>query len=76
MDVHDKWGEEMKTLLICIFVIGVSVFLIGAGIGIAWMVIQDTALGRAIDEIMAERIERWKERASDDEPSRRITKNV
>ena len=50
----------MKTLLICIFVIGVSVFLIGAGIGIAWMVIEDTALGRAIDEAVYEHIERWK----------------
>lgn len=60
MDVSDKWGEEMKTLLICIFVIGVSVFFIGAGIGIAWMVIEDTALGRAIDEAVAEYIERVK----------------
>jgi len=58
--VSDKWGEEMKTLLICIFVIGVSVLFIGAGIGIAWMVIEDTALGRAIDEAVAEYIERVK----------------
>ena len=65
MDVHDKWGEEMKTLLICIFVIGVSVFLIGAGIGIAWMVIQDTTLGRAIDEAVDEHIERWKHGETD-----------
>ena len=54
MDVHNKWGEKMKTLLICIFVIGVSVFFIGAGIGIAWMAIEDTALGRAIDEAVGE----------------------
>ena len=60
MGVYDKWGEEMKTLLICIFVIGVSVFFIGAGIGIAWMVIEDTALGMAIDEAVAEYIERVK----------------
>lgn len=60
MGVSDKWGEEMKTLLICIFVIGVSVFFIGAGIGIVWMVIEDTALGRAIDEVVYEHIERWK----------------
>ena len=50
-------GEK---ILICIFVVGVTAFFIGAGIAIAWMVIEDTALGRAIDEIMAERIERWK----------------
>ena len=65
MGVPDKWGEEMKTLLICIFVIGVSVFLIGAGIGIAWMVIEDTALGRAIDEAVDEHIERWKHGETD-----------
>ena len=65
MDVHDKWGEEMKTLLICIFVIGVSVFLIGAGIGIAWMVIEDTALGKAIDEAVGKHIERWKHGETD-----------
>lgn len=57
-------GEK---ILLCIFVLGLTVFLIGAGVAIAWTVIEDTALGRAIDEIMEERIERWKERASDDE---------
>lgn len=50
-------GEK---ILLCIFILGVAVFFIGAGIAIAWMVIEDTALGRAIDEIMEERIERWK----------------
>ena len=40
------------------FIIGVTVFFIGAGIAIAWMVIEDTALGRAIDEMMEECIER------------------
>lgn len=44
------------------FIIGVTVFLIGAGIAIAWMVIENTALGRAIDEMMEERIERWRSR--------------
>ena len=55
MDVGEK-------ILLCIFVLGLTVFLIGAGIALVWMVIEDTALGRAIDEIMEERIERWKER--------------
>lgn len=50
-------GEK---ILLCIFILGITVFFIGAGIAIAWMVIEDTAFGRAIDEIMAERIERWK----------------
>ena len=63
--MSDKWGEEMKTLLICIFVIGVSVFFIGVGIGIAWMVIEDTALGMAIDEAVAEYIERVKHGKND-----------
>lgn len=62
-------GEK---ILICIFVVGVTVFFIGAGIAIVWMVIEDTALGRAIDEIMEERIERWKGMVSDaDNRSRR-----
>ena len=51
-------GEKV---LLCIFILGVAVFFIGAGIAIAWMVIEDTALGRAIDEIVDERIERWRE---------------
>ena len=42
------------------FIIGATVFFIGAGIVIAWMVIEDTALGRAIDEMMEECIERWR----------------
>ena len=49
-------------ILICIFVVGVTVFFIGAGVAIGWMTIEDTALGRAIDEIMEECVERWKER--------------
>lgn len=49
-------GEKV---LLCIFILGVAVFFIGAGIAIAWMVIEDTALGRMIDEIVEERIERW-----------------
>ena len=53
-------GEK---ILLCLFVLGLIVFLIGAGIAIVWMAIEDTALGRAIDEIMEERIERWKERS-------------
>ena len=52
-------GEKV---LLCIFILGVAVFFIGAGIAIAWMVLEDTALGRAIDEIMEERIQRWKEK--------------
>lgn len=50
-------GEKF---LLCGFIIGVTVFFIGAGIAIAWMVIEDTALGRAIDEMMEERIEKWR----------------
>ena len=50
-------GEK---ILFCIFVIGLTIFLTGAGLAIAWMVLEDTALGRAIDEIMAEHIERWR----------------
>ena len=42
------------------FIIGVTIFFIGAGIAILWMVLEDTALGRAIDEMMEERLERWK----------------
>ena len=52
--------STIETILLCIFVIGVSLFFIGAGIAIAWMVIEDTSLGRAIDEIVEEKIERWK----------------
>ena len=50
----------MGKILSCIFVLGVAIFFIGAGIAIAWMVIEDTALGRAIDEMIEERIENWK----------------
>ena len=50
-------GEK---ILLCIFVIGLTIFLTGAGLAIAWMVLEDTALGRAIDEIVAEHIERWR----------------
>ena len=52
--------STIETILVCIFVIGVSLFFAGAGIGILWMVIEDTSLGRAIDEIVEEKIERWK----------------
>ena len=56
-----KRGRSMiNTILICIAVLGISIFFAGAGIGILWMVIEDTSLGRAIDEVMEERIERWK----------------
>jgi len=44
----------INTILICVFVLGVTVFFIGAGIAIAWMVIEDSALGRAIDEHVQE----------------------
>lgn len=44
----------INTILICVFVLGVTVFFIGAGIAIAWMVIEDSALGRAIDEYVQE----------------------
>lgn len=47
-------------ILSCIYAIGITIFFIGAGLAIAWMVIEDTALGRAIDEIVAEHIERWR----------------
>ena len=52
-------GEKV---LLCGFIIGVTIFFIGAGIAIAWMVLEDTALGRAIDEMIEERIERWRSR--------------
>lgn len=52
--------DMINTILICTAVLGVSIFFAGAGIGILWMVIEDTSLGRAIDEIMEEKIERWK----------------
>ena len=44
----------IETILFCIFAIGISLFAIGAGIAIAWMVIEDSALGRAIDEYVQE----------------------
>ena len=52
-------GEKV---LLCGFIIGMTIFCIGAGIAIAWMVLEDTALGRAIDEMIEERIERWRSR--------------
>ena len=52
-------GEKV---LVCGFIIGVTIFFIGAGIAIAWMVIEDTALGRAIDEMVEESIDRWRSR--------------
>ena len=55
-----RGGNMINTILICTAVLGVSIFFAGAGIGILWMVIEDTALGRAIDEIVEEKIERWK----------------
>lgn len=55
-------GEKV---LLSVFILGVSIFFIGAGIAIAWMVIEDTALGRAIDEIVAEHIERWRHGKTD-----------
>ena len=55
----------INTILICIAVLGVSIFFAGAGIAIAWMVIEGTSLGRAIDEIVEEKIERWKHGKAD-----------
>ena len=55
----------INTILICVFVLGVSIFFAGAGIAIAWMVIEDTSLGRAIDEAVGEWIERWRHGRSD-----------
>lgn len=57
--------STIETILVCIFVIGFTIFFIGAGIAIAWMVIEDTSLGRAIDEVMGEWIERWRHGRSD-----------
>lgn len=54
-----------EKILLCVFIIGVTIFFIGAGIGILWMIIEDTVIGRAIDEIVGERIERWKNERSD-----------
>ena len=55
-----KRKNMINTILICVAVLGVSIFFAGAGMGILWMVIEDTSLGRAIDEIVEEKIERWK----------------
>ena len=54
-----------EKILLCVFIIGVTIYLIGAGIGILWMIIEDTVIGRAIDEIVGERIERKKNERSD-----------
>ena len=65
---NGKREREMsicEKILLCMFVIGVTIFFIGAGIGILWMIIEDTIIGRAIDEIVGERIERWKNERSD-----------
>ena len=59
-------GDGAKIILTCVLVVAVTVFLICVGIATVWIAIEDTALGRAIDEIMEERIERWKERATDE----------
>ena len=50
----------VEKILLIVFVLGVTIFFIGAGAALTWMVIEDTALGRAIDEAMNDRIERWK----------------
>lgn len=57
--------STIETILLCIFVIGFLLFLVGIGIAIAWMVIEDTSLGRAIDEAVGEWIERWRHERSD-----------
>ena len=56
-----KRGGRMnigKKILLCIFVFGVTTFFICAGIAVTWMAIEDTALGRAIDEAVDVWIER------------------
>lgn len=55
----------INTILICVAVLGVTVFFIGAGIAIAWMVIEDSALGRAIDEYVQEWLDRRKRNETD-----------
>ena len=61
-----KRGRSMiNAILICVFALGVTVFFIGAGIAIAWMVIQDSALGRAIDEYVQEWLDRRKRNETD-----------
>lgn len=57
--------STVEIILIYIFVIGFTIFFIGAGIAIAWMVIEDTSLGRAIDEAVGEWIERRRNERSD-----------
>ena len=52
----------IDTILFCIFALGITAFGIGAGIAIVWMAIEDTALGRAIDEAIEEWIEQRKDR--------------
>lgn len=59
--------STIETILVCIFIVGFTIFFIGAGIAIAWMVIEDTSLGRAIDEAVGEWIERWKHGRMDKE---------
>ena len=39
-----------EMILACAFALGITAFGISAGIAIVWMTIEDTALGRAIDE--------------------------
>lgn len=54
MSIYEK-------IILCVFILGVATFFIGAGIAMAWIVIEDTTLGRAIDEAMGERIGKRKE---------------
>ena len=51
-----------EMILACAFALGITVFGLGAGIAIVWMTIEDTALGRAINEAIEEWIERRKDR--------------
>lgn len=49
-----------EIVLLGIFILGMSVFLMGAGIAIAWMAIEDSALGKWINEMVWERANKWR----------------
>ena len=49
-----------EIVLLSVFILGMSIFLIGAGIAIVWMVIEDTMLGKWIDEMIWERANKWR----------------
>ena len=49
-----------EIVLLSVFILGMSIFLIGAGIAIFWIAIEDTMLGKWIDEMIWERVNKWR----------------